>query len=167
MRALGGCGAKRPGCGDTEGDRRTAGQDTHAQTWFAVRSHNAPRSFGKTKIISVLRAKNQRGERSGQAQPVHARHRTVLRPPGRRAWEGAGRSVPRAGGANVCRLLRRSHAKAFYGLFWLNLQHLPVWSFFAPVVNLCFEILKECNYFPKQPKQKLLPSSGMCEDTPY
>lgn len=36
----------------------------------------------------------------------------------------------------------------------------------APAVNLCLEILKECNYFPEEPKQRCLPSSGMCEDTP-
>lgn len=30
---------------------------------------------------------------------------------------------------NVCRLLRCSHAKAFYGHFWLTPQHLPVRSF--------------------------------------
>lgn len=38
---------------------------------------------------------------------------------------------------------------------------------FAPMVTLCFEILKECDDLPQRPKQKLLPGSGMCEDTPY
>lgn len=48
----------------TEGDRRTAGQDTHTQMWFAARSHNAPRTLRKKYI---LRAKSERGEAGASA----------------------------------------------------------------------------------------------------
>lgn len=35
-----------------------------------------------------------------------------------------------------------------------------------PAVNLPLEILKECNYSPEEPKQRRLPSSGGCGDSP-
>lgn len=93
-------------------------------------------------------------------QAVCAGHRTTLCPPGCPAWEGA--APPRPGGKclQAAKVLPR---QGFLQTFLVN-SAAP-----SRVVSLLlwFEILKECNYFPKQPKQKLLPSSGMCEDTPY
>lgn len=90
-----------------------------------------PRVLEKKKI--GIEGKNQRGERPGQAQPVHAHHRTVLRPPGRAAWEAAGCSVTRAGGG---KRLQAAPALPRNGFLWTFLVKsaapsrvvfLPLW----------------------------------------